>query len=61
MGRGFVVGRHVDLQLDGLLSVQFGLSDDRELAVSDLGANTGRVKGEPEDEMPCRTVQTCRK
>jgi hypothetical protein len=33
-----VVGRHVDLQFDGLLSVQFGPPDDRELAVSDLGA-----------------------
>lgn len=50
MGRGFVAGWHVDLQLDGLLSVQFGRPDDRELAVSDLGADTGRIEGEPEGE-----------
>jgi len=51
MGRGFVVGRHFDLQLDGLPAVQFGPADDCELAVSDLGADTGRVEGKPEDEL----------
>src|SRR5262249_32547721 len=52
MGRGFVTGGHVDLQLDGLLPVQFGRADDRELAVSDLGADAGRIASKPEDELP---------
>jgi len=59
MGRRFVAGGHVDLQLDGLLSVQFGPPDDRELAVSDLGADTSRVEGKPEDEVRMPLTQTC--
>jgi hypothetical protein len=51
MGRGLVVGRHIDLQLDSLLSVQFSRTDHLELTVSDLGADTGRVEGKPEDEL----------
>jgi hypothetical protein len=58
MGRGFVAGWHVDIQLDGLPPVQFGPADDRELAVGDLGADAGRVEGETEDEVPVQTPQT---
>jgi hypothetical protein len=51
MGRGLVAGRHVELQLDGLLSVQYCAPDDRELAVGELGTDAGRVESEPEDEL----------